>query len=567
MSKLVPYALKDVPNLIESGIFPVQKLSYEAQRERKAVHGQTLTTLGTYWKGRKPLILVRAIILGLLLPCTGNALQDLAMFEKLLAVDLVGLARRAFVRGLITPKHILQSKFSVSNINKYFQNSSRKPISIPNSDYMQLDEKDLKAFRWNTGISQDDKLFVIENYLNQLDSYDKKADLCKRPEEVDQDWLYDPVWSNIHTHYSKWDISANSFSELITQLGLLRFGKRPRVGDPFAGGGSIPFEAGRLGCDVSATDLNPIACMLNWGAFNIIGSSSSRRHVIQETINSVRESIQNDIDSMGYDLNLENERAKAFLYCTEVQCPQTNWLIPVSNSWVISESKSIIAKMVPNESRKSFDLKVKVNATTDEKNEARRGTVQKGIIQYNLRNRRYETPLHVIRNDYTDHNGVRKNKLRLWKKFDIAPDQSDVFTERLYAVQWFTRSRTKEKYKTYFADPTEYDLEQEQRLRNYVSSNLTDWQLQKLVPSSEIEPGSITSEPIRSRGWTHWHHLFNPRQLLFLKCLMEHSINSELPAESLVFAVRLIDWCNRGCRWKASDAVSSSLFYNQLLNP
>ena len=29
-----------------------------------------------------------------------------------------------------------------------------------------------------------------------------------------------------------------------------------------------------------------------------------------------------------------------------------------------------------------------------------------------------------------------------------------------------------------------------------------------------IEPGEKTDEPIRTRGWTHWHHLFNPRQLL-----------------------------------------------------
>jgi adenine-specific DNA methylase len=48
---------------------------------------------------------------------------------------------------------------------------------------------------------------------------------------------------------------------LIEQLGMLRYGHRPRVGDSFCGGGSIPFEAARLGCDVYASDLNPIACM------------------------------------------------------------------------------------------------------------------------------------------------------------------------------------------------------------------------------------------------------------------------------------------------------------------
>jgi len=36
-------------------------------------------------------------------------------------------------------------------------------------------------------------------------------------------------------------------------------GRAPRVLDPFAGGGAIPLEAMRLGCDVVANDYNPVA--------------------------------------------------------------------------------------------------------------------------------------------------------------------------------------------------------------------------------------------------------------------------------------------------------------------
>ena len=36
-------------------------------------------------------------------------------------------------------------------------------------------------------------------------------------------------------------------------------GRAPKVLDPFAGGGAIPLEAMRLGCDVTAIDLNPVA--------------------------------------------------------------------------------------------------------------------------------------------------------------------------------------------------------------------------------------------------------------------------------------------------------------------
>jgi adenine-specific DNA methylase len=36
------------------------------------------------------------------------------------------------------------------------------------------------------------------------------------------------------------------------------------MADTFCGSDQIPFEAARLGCDVYASDLNPVACMLTW---------------------------------------------------------------------------------------------------------------------------------------------------------------------------------------------------------------------------------------------------------------------------------------------------------------
>ena len=78
---LAPFSLKDAPSFIEAQ-FPVGRLSAEAYKERKAGAGQTLTALGSYWKGRKPLILVRAVVLGALLPTTDDPAKDLEIFLK-----------------------------------------------------------------------------------------------------------------------------------------------------------------------------------------------------------------------------------------------------------------------------------------------------------------------------------------------------------------------------------------------------------------------------------------------------------------------------------------------------
>ena len=43
------------------------------------------------------------------------------------------------------------------------------------------------------------------------------------------------------------------------QIRVAYGGRAPRVLDPFAGGGAIPLEAMRLGCEVTAVDINPVA--------------------------------------------------------------------------------------------------------------------------------------------------------------------------------------------------------------------------------------------------------------------------------------------------------------------
>src|SRR6267142_172621 len=91
--RIVPFSLKEAPSFIERA-FPAQKVGIEAQKERKAGAGQTLTALGSYWKGRKPLVLVRACVLASLLPATDDPAADLELFEILMRMDSNGMQRR-----------------------------------------------------------------------------------------------------------------------------------------------------------------------------------------------------------------------------------------------------------------------------------------------------------------------------------------------------------------------------------------------------------------------------------------------------------------------------------------
>jgi len=192
--------------------------------------GQTLTALGKWW-GRKPLVLVRAIILGLLLPSTDDAAKDREVFLKLMTMDDEGLWQRvksispAAVYAQLTPRE-REGRFDVVN---------GKP-------------------RWATGLEakfgRGEKEHLTRRAFFRM-SYDEKLKCCARPEELDGPSAQ--AWRSINAHVGT---HASNLSELVGELGERRFGHAPKVGDVFSGGGSIPFEAARLGCQAYGCDLS-----------------------------------------------------------------------------------------------------------------------------------------------------------------------------------------------------------------------------------------------------------------------------------------------------------------------
>ncbi len=63
---------------------------------------------------------------------------------------------------------------------------------------------------------------------------------------------------------SKWESSMNNdmIQKARGEIFSSHDGSKPRILDPFSGGGSIPLESLRLGCETFASDLNPVAVLL-----------------------------------------------------------------------------------------------------------------------------------------------------------------------------------------------------------------------------------------------------------------------------------------------------------------
>ncbi len=106
---------------------------------------------------------------------------------------------------------------------------------------------------------------MTRKYFDSL-SYDEKLNYCDRPEQIEG--ASKETWVEINAHLGT---SASSISDLVKELGEKRFGHVPRVGDALCGGGSIPFEAERIGCEAYGSDLNPVAALLTWASLYIVG--------------------------------------------------------------------------------------------------------------------------------------------------------------------------------------------------------------------------------------------------------------------------------------------------------
>jgi putative DNA methylase len=565
VSGVKPYSLKDAPALIER-VFPAQKISVEAQKERKAVQSQVLTGLGSYWKGRKPLALCRAIVLGGLLPATGDDENDLKIYEKLLAVHDDSFGRRS---PNLSAWEVAQS-ISAPDATQYFVLSG----VLPNRDLhpLPLDKDEYKDARisWRRDINSDVRAEILSAAIREL-PFEEKVRRSYRPEECNQEWLFQPIWSEVNTYLGT---NARSITQLVEQLGIMRFGRRPVAGDTFCGGGSVPFEAARMGCNVYASDLNPVGCMLTWGAMNIVGGDEATKRRIEEAQRSVTDAVDKHLERYGIEHDEEGNRPKAFLYCLETTCPQTGWNVPLSPSWVVSKSRNVIVRLVPDRERMRFDFEVATGVSDAEMREAEQGTVQSGDLVLTLDGETYRTPLRSIRGDSRDENGNFTNSLRRWGFDDVSSRNDDIFRERLYCIQWIDRDdldRGKKRARTWFAAPTDSDLRREELAERIVHHRIDEWRNAGLLPTMRIESGYNTNQPIRERGWQYWHQFFPPRTLCVLALYMQEIKKWEegdLQAALTLQFAKLLDWVNKGCYYGTGAARESisHLFSNQALN-
>lgn len=181
---------------------PIKRISEHARREKSIKHGH-ISTLHIWW-ARRPLAACRAVICASLWPDPADHMCP-DEFKK--------SARHLMTKWAEAHLKLLTSKES---INRFIQ-IQKNPEKL------------------------NDNLFLRQTLLDFI------ADFAN--------WDNSTISEYLETSRAITKVAHESLGGVI--------GTRPMINDPFSGGGAMPLEALRVGADAFASDLNPIAVLLN----------------------------------------------------------------------------------------------------------------------------------------------------------------------------------------------------------------------------------------------------------------------------------------------------------------
>lgn len=134
--------------------------------------------------------------------------------------------------------------------------------------------------------------------------------------------------------FANWDLSGNH-QYLNTSRALVKAAhpeETPLVVDPFAGGGSIPLEALRLGCDAFASDLNPVACLILKVMLEDIPREANRRGAenaesladeLRRVGKEIKEKAEQELKEF-YPDDPDGSKPIAYLWARTVRCESPN---------------------------------------------------------------------------------------------------------------------------------------------------------------------------------------------------------------------------------------------------
>lgn len=329
--------------------------------------------------------------------------------------------------------------------------------------------------------------------------------------------------------------------------------RAPRVLDPTAGGGSIPFEAIRLGLPTFANDLNPVAALLERLTIQapLLHGHSVGREFSRLAAPFLR--IREERLQPYFPPEPESNAIPTnFLYARTITCPYCDGLIPLSPNWRLApDGTGVKLKPDRHANRCTFEIVASVRDQSP-------GTVKGGAAQCP-----YPGCERTI-----DGDEVKRQA------------QAGQMGEQLYTVVYKRRVTTKtktskprEKWERGYRAPRPED-DVSALVRERLAEKLPEWEALNIVPTEAV-PYDINDDRPIQYGMPRWRDLFSPRQLLchgvsvevFRELLEAEQAKGELSDLTkaafgyLALALdKLRDYNSRMTRWHVNREVMVNTF-------
>jgi putative DNA methylase len=260
----------------------------------------------------------------------------------------------------------------------------------------------------------------------------------------------------------------------------------PIVLDPFAGGGSIPFEAARYGCDTIANELNPVAAAVLHGTVVLPGELGlGFVKVLEEWAGRWIASVRDRLADFFH--HSHPDERNAYVWAHTVPCPTTGRPTPlVPSLWLATggSGRSVAMKLDPDHAS---------------------GDVRLSIVE-GPEARRY--------GDAATYSGGTATSI--WDKAATISSEEikrEARAGRMGQMLLAVSSTRPGVPGRQFRAPSAADQQAVVRSLAELERRLPEWDIDGLVPDEPVVEGKETERSV-DMGVDHWRKMFSPRQLL-----------------------------------------------------
>jgi adenine-specific DNA methylase len=380
---------------------------------------------------------------------------------------------------------------------------------------------------------------------------------------------------NFIADFSKWENSANApYLECARGLVRAALGEEPpTVVDPFAGGGSIPLEALRVGCDAFASDLNTVAYLILTVLLEDIPRyAPGLAEELRSVGGQIREIAKTELAEF-YPVEQDGSRPIAYLWARTVRCEAVGCgaEIPLIRSfWLCRKTNRRYAlRLAPEEPR--VHVNDPINVLTNGKvsrrieifqpskeGEVRNGTVSRGNATCPCCH--VVLPVSRVRAQLTGRKGGAG------VEFDEKGTR--LGGARLLAVVTRKHNQSGRHYRIPVQRDYEAVWKANKALEALTAQNVPNGLSQ--VPDEPLPPQGTLGFRVQLYGMSTWGDIFSPRQKLSLTVLgrLVRTLESSPPHVRRLLALavsRLADFNSSIARWHAGRETSAASFGRQAL--